>query len=486
MSSARKKSKWGGLLMGPFMVCVALVALWKNETRFVYARAAVSTLSVIDLNGLQAGELISMTGSMDQQLSFPGEYVERFTGHLVVWRDAQIYAWQEDEDDDGTTWSMRWMSNLERNSRNSRIVQRLSSNRFMPEGFVVGDLKVKRDLVEFVDPVKTIDAQALTLSNGEIALKLRLQEGALYLNKGATSRLGDERVHYSGILVPETGTYFGKFDGVRGVADETDRRTGFFASIISDSGILHHIVAGDREVAIATMKSHIGRLKWMVRGVGTAAVVLGFLLFMSTIVGFLFHIPVLGSIAHTGVFALSLIIGIPLALITIIAGYLASQPVVLLLILGVVAAAILYVANRGATSQASFKGNLEREFGRQLNDSDLTELEFIQLALLAQADSIIGTGEEKMLRQWAKKHRWDEAKYNQMMKRAMDGVTPGSGKHVNEGHLETLMRLALADGTLSSHEVTAIKHISRRAGYSNNDLNAMIRRLRSEDGATAV
>ena len=66
MSGARKKSKWGGLLMGPFMVCVALVALWKNETRFDYARAAETTQSVIDLNGLQAGELISMTGSMDQ------------------------------------------------------------------------------------------------------------------------------------------------------------------------------------------------------------------------------------------------------------------------------------------------------------------------------------------------------------------------------------------------------------------------------------
>jgi hypothetical protein len=393
--------------------------LWKNETRFDYAGAAESTKAVIEVKGSQEGDLISLTGSMDPQLTFPGEYVKSFTGHLVVWRDAEIYAWEEDSDDDGnTTWSMRWMSHLERNSRNRGVVQRLTSKKFMPEQFVVGAFRVKKDLVEFVDPRKAIDAQTLTLSNGGNAPKLRVQQGGLYLNNHATPRLGDEWVHYSGIQVPETATYFGKFDGERGVADQTNRRTGIFASLIHDSGILHHIVAGDREVAIASMKSHISRLKWMVRFLGTGSVVLGFLFFMSTIVGFLFHIPVIGSIAHAGVLVLSLVIGLPLAIVTIIAGFFASQPVILLVILIVVAAVILFVAKRGSTSQASFKQNLEQKYGRQLSDSDLTELEFIELALLAHVDSTIGSGEEKMLRQWAKKHRWDEAKYNQLMKRA--------------------------------------------------------------------
>lgn len=485
MSNSRKKNT--SLICGPLMVCVALVALWKNETRFDYARAAESTKPIIGLNESQKGDLISLTGTMDPELSFPGRYVEEFTGNMVVWRDAEIYAWDEDSDDDGnTTWSMRWMDQLERNRRNREVVQRLSSTKFLPERFVVGDLRVNTDLVEFVDPIKVIDAQTLTLSNVGNGLNLRLQQGDFYLNKGASRRLGDERVHYRGVRVPETATYFGKFDGERGIADVENQRTGFIAKWIRDSGVLHHIVAGDREVAIASMKSHIWRLKMMVRAAGTAAVTFGFFMFMSKIVGFLFHIPVIGSIAHSGVFLLSLGIGVPLAVTTIIAGYLSSHPVILLVFLVVVAAAILFVVKRGSTSQASFRERLEHRYGRQLSNSDLTELEFIELALLAHVDSTIGSAEEKMLRRWAKKHRWDDAKYNQLMKRAKLLEASGAGgQHVSKDHLENLIGLALADGSLNSHEVTAIKHISQRAGYSNSDLNTMIRRLRSETGATA-
>jgi uncharacterized tellurite resistance protein B-like protein len=171
---------------------------------------------------------------------------------------------------------------------------------------------------------------------------------------------------------------------------------------------------------------------------------------------------------------------------TIIAGYLSSHPVILLVFLVVVAAGILFVVKRGSTSQASFRERLEHRYGRQLSNSDLTELEFIELALLAHVDSAIGSAEEKMLRRWAKKHRWDDAKYNQLMKRAKLLEASGAGgQHVSKEHLENLIGLALADGSLNSHEVTAIKHISQRAGYSNSDLNTMIRRLRSETGATA-
>jgi len=471
---------WLGLVLGPCIAIVALVALWKNETRFDYARAAELTHPLSELNASHRGEVISLTGSMDQQLTFPGEYVEAFTGRLVVWRDAQIYAWREDSDDDGnTTWSMTWMNNLERNSRNSGIVQRLSSKQIMPVKFVVGQLSVEKELVEFVDPVSKLDARTLTLSQGGKSLGLRLREGEFYLTKGGAPRLGDERVQFSGIVVPETATYFGKFDGERGIADQQNQQTGFFSSLIRDSGILHHLVAGDREDAIASMKSHIGRLKWMYRGVGSAGVVFGLLCLMSTIMGFLFHVPVIGSIAQSGVLVLSLAVGLPLAALTIITGYLASKPIVLLVVLLVVAAAILFVVMRGATSQASFKEKLESRYGRQLNEIDFAEMEFIELVLLAHVDSTIEPGEEKLLRQWAKRQRWDEEKYNKMLKRAKDGLPDGNDTHVSREHLENLMRLALADGSLSSNEVSAIKQIAHRVGYKNAELNEMMRRLRN-------
>ena len=116
----KKDSKWLGLMIGPLISCCAVVALWKNETRFDYHRAAAATDSVQSPRDATNGQLISLTGPMDQSLTIQGTYVDSFTGYLQVRRVAEIYAWDREEDsDDGVTWTLRWMSSVEGNSRNS-------------------------------------------------------------------------------------------------------------------------------------------------------------------------------------------------------------------------------------------------------------------------------------------------------------------------------------------------------------------------------
>ena len=300
------------------------------------------------------------------------------------------------------------------------------------------------------------------------------------MKKHAPSKLGDERVRYVGITVPATATYFGRYRSGQGVADQTHRRTGFVNQLIRDTGVLHHIVAGDRPGAISTMKSHIRRLKWIVRGCGTAIVVIGFLLFFSGMVGFLFHLPLIGTMAQAGTFVLSIAVGIPLAILTMIVGYLVSQPLVLVVILGGVAAAIFLLRKRGAESQMSFKKTLDREHGHELDSSELTDLEFIELAHLAFSDSKFGPDEEKVLKRWAQKHRWDDSKYTEMIKRAKASVPSGNQKAASGRHLESLIRLAMADGLLSSYEVKAIRQVSQRVGYDSAALQQIIRRVRNE------
>ena len=131
-----KKNRWAGVIFGPGLVLLSVMALWKNETRFDYHRAAASTHEVASLSDAQAGQQFSFTGPMDQQLTFPGEYVDSFTGKLIVYRTAQIYAWDEDKDDDGTTWRLRWMSHVEHNSRNSGVRQVLLSKNFLAKAWV--------------------------------------------------------------------------------------------------------------------------------------------------------------------------------------------------------------------------------------------------------------------------------------------------------------------------------------------------------------
>ena len=127
--SRRESGKWIGFLVGPVIVVGALAALWKGETRFDYSRAAADTTAINSPADAAPSDLISLTGTMDQQLTYSGEYVESFTGYLTVWRQAQNYAWEETTDDDRSTWELRWMSHVESNSQNQGPNQKLTSSR---------------------------------------------------------------------------------------------------------------------------------------------------------------------------------------------------------------------------------------------------------------------------------------------------------------------------------------------------------------------
>mgnify|MGYP001818553037 CR=1 FL=1 len=121
----RKKSGWGGFLIGPALILASLVVLYKNEARYDYSREAAGTIVLQNVADGTEGQLISCTGPMDQSLTIRGKYVDAFVGYLVVYRSAEIYAWDRDEDDDDrVTWRLRWMNSPQSNRRNSIIKQK--------------------------------------------------------------------------------------------------------------------------------------------------------------------------------------------------------------------------------------------------------------------------------------------------------------------------------------------------------------------------
>ena len=473
----KEKNRWIGIVLGPCLTVVSLCALWKNETRFDYHKAAAATTQVNSLSQAYPNQLLSFTGEMDQQLSYPGGYVDSFTGYLTVERNAEIYAWDEDRDDDHTTWTLRWMSSVESNSRNSGVTQVLSSTEFYPPEYHVGELIVEKSMIEFVDSYEDISTNSLVLSQAGTQHQLKTQGQYFHLSKGKSDRLGDERVSYIGIPVPPDATYFGKFSSNHGVADTTHQRTGVINQIIQDTGILHHIVAGERDTALATMKAHIKRLKWIVRGIGTLVVMLGVYMFFATIVGFLFHIPVIGRIAETGAFLLAIAIGLPLAFVTIATAYLVGHPLLLAGFAIVVIASILWMYRRGKNSQLAVRSELESEYGRELGDDEIKELEFIELVQVAMSDSKLDDKEDAFLRQWSKKHGWGNQRYDEMIHRAKTAAASDTSS--GDDHLNNLVRLAMADGKLTSYEMTSIRGVCRRAGYDEETIRQLIERARS-------
>lgn len=478
----KKKSRWAGIFIGPVIVFLALTAIWKNETRFDYHRAAAATAVIDSTSQATSGQLLSLTGSMDQGMTMPGQYVESFTGYLTVWRSAEIYCWDKDEDDDGVKWSKRWMSSVESNSRNSGIRQKLSSEQLMPKEYTVGELQVDSSLMEFVDSAVCVNPSQLTLTRKNLSAA-----GEYFmLYKKRSDGMGDERVSYSAIPVPTKATYFGKYEGSQGVADTTNKRTGFVNAIIQDTGILHHIVAGDRTTALATMKAHIGRLKWIVRGIASVVVIVGLLLLFSTFVSFLFPIPIIGRIAETGVFLLSLAIGIPLILITMTISYLVAHPLILVLILGGAAGSFYWLRRRGKNSQQAIKNQLDQEYGHILPLDEVKELEFIELARLAARDGEIKDAEKKFLKAWAKQHRWDQSKFETMLSKAnRNSSEPDTGLSEDD-HLTNLVRLSLADGNVTSYELKAIRRMANQLGYDNKTVSDLMNRVRQSAMNTSV
>lgn len=473
----REKDGWLGVFIGPILVFLSLCALWKNETRFDYYRAASKIELTTDLAGVEQGQPLAYTGVMDpESVVFAGNYVQQFKGYLIVYREAEIYAWDRDEDSDGdVTWSRKWMSSVESNSRNNGIRQELSSKTFLPTKFEISELTVESQQVEFVDSTQGIPPN--NLARTEAGSRLSAEGSYFFLRKGRSDNLGDERLSYRAIPVPRTATYFGKYQDAKGVADRSHERTNFINKIIQDTGILHHIVAGEREQALATMKAYLSRLKWIVRGIGTALVVFGFFFTFSKLLGFLFHIPLIGPLAEAGTFAISLGLGLPLALLTIAAGYLAGHPVVLIIFLCLLGGGIYFLAKtsrRGRETQRAMRNELENEFGHQVNSSELKEREFVGLAHLVSSGKSSDVGaSSKLLDDWSRKHKWDDNKKQSMLAKAAETT-----KSSPDQELRNLIRIAIADGKLTPFEMRSILTAAANAGYDRNQVREMMGTLK--------
>ncbi|MCP4194154.1 MAG: hypothetical protein GY768_26385 [Planctomycetaceae bacterium] len=477
---ARSRNSYSGVVIGPVIIVVGLLALWKNEGRFDYARAARNTTPMNVPAPSFNNKLISYTGSMETDLKISGEYVESLIGYLSVNRSAEIYAWDRDEDSDGhVTWNLKWMTRLDRNSRNNDIQQRLSSKQFRPKSYNVGKIQINEKWIEFVDPQETISLSSLKLTDTGEKDGLKKRDEYLYLAKNRPRKLGDERISYRGLRVPPTATYFGEYKDGRGVAYQAEVKSGLVDRLIQDTGILHFIVAGERPVALTTMQSHLTRLRWFVRGSGFLVISIGFMIMFSAATGFLYHVPVIGAIAQWGTMAISFILGGLLGIIAIASSYLIHHP----LTLGLTVAGcclVFWLARKRATqSQTKFKQALDTDFGHTLSSTELEELEFIELLRICFADKEVHVEERKYLTKWAKQHGWDREKIAEMVAKAKSGDEDPTEPTYTDKHLRNLIRLALADGKIKRFELNTISKAANEIGYSRSELQRTIQQVRT-------
>ena len=474
----KEKDGWGGFIMGPIIVLAAMAALWKNEVRFDYHRAASRTNAIAAVDDQANDSLVSHTGDMDRSLTMAGEYVKKFTGYLTVKRKAEIYCWDRSEDSEGdVTWRKKWQSSVENNSRNRNISQRLRSREFLPTGYQVGALPVDVSQIDFVDSRIQLSAGQLELTGAGVTSALNPQGTYFSLSKGRSDRIGDERISYAAIPVPSTATYFGKLVNGKGVAYDDQKRTGFIAEMINDTGVLHYIVAGNRETALVTMKEHIKHLKWMVRGFGTAGVVVGFMTLFGSMARFLYQIPVIGWMAERGVIVLSILLGVPLAIVTILSAYLAGHPILLAVLVLSIVGILYYLLSKkkkAKTTQQAVREDLNEKHGRKLDLNDIKTMEFIELVHLAQKGSQLDSVERSFLYRWGKKNGWNKEKCDELIQQADEIRQTPEFDESTDAHLQSLIELALADGVLSPYEIRSIRQTATKVGYDRSTVDQLM------------
>ncbi len=474
MAKVRVKKKGNGFVFGVLLIGASLSGLWKNETRFDYHKAALKAQPVKAVDDLAYDQIISYTGAMDQSFTMQGKYVKQFVGYLTVHRDAEIYAWHRKEDDDGVSWTKEWMSHLQKNKRNAGLKKQLRSKTFTPDHYQVDDLQIDSQKVQFVNRRHTLAPSTLELTPDGTQKELTIQDNHFYWDKNPDDQLGDERISYRGRPIPAVATYFGKFAEEKAVAHQAEVKEGIISGMIGDKGILHHLVAGDRDTALASIKSHLQRTKTIVRIVGVVLCCFGWAILFTSITRFLFFIPWIGPAARQLSFFIGGVFGVIFGGLAIVCGFLANQPILLGLVILTAIASITLIIYHAMRSRMMLRHQVENQIGHAPSQNELQELEFIELAHLAEVDGVISADEETLLSNWAKQRSISKEKVAEILSNPNK-----SSNHSPRESVKKLILYSMADGQIDKVELLVLKRASEMGEVSQRELKGLIKEVKA-------
>lgn len=473
---ATRKKKGNPIVVGLIIIGGAISALWQNEHRFDYHKAASETMVIERIGNIEDSSLFSHTGEMDQGLVLKGQFVQKFRGYLQIRRQAEIYAWEKDEDDDGVSWSKKWMSSLESNSRNKGLRKELRSKTFKPGEYQVGELKIQPHEIQFVDDHETILPESLQLTAKGRSKQLAIRGDYFYHSKSGSpgsTQLGDERLSFSAIPIPQIATYFGKWNSQSesGIKHQAEVKEGIIANLIGDHGILHHLVAGERITALATIKGHIERLKKIVRIIGLIAATVGGGIFFSGLTKFLLFIPVVGNAINTITGWIGMLLGFLIGVFTIALAFFSSHPSIMLFLVFVIGVGLYFLKNNAHKKRQRLREHLREELGYSPSDQELKELEYIKLRQLFASDGDISQSEQKRLDQWAKRNRFSSHKVDTLIQRASEASNEQTDRVEN---LKTLIRFCLADGGIDKQEFKTLRQAAAFIGLRRHEFSVLV------------
>ncbi|MEM6988512.1 MAG: TMEM43 family protein, partial [Pseudomonadota bacterium] len=411
-------------------------------------------------------------------------HVGELSNYMAVRRVAEIYAWDRQTSSDGPDrWTLEWQRSPESNSRNRGLQQRFRGDWLVPQHYHLGELDIDSSSIRFVDPFTTLSPRTLTWRDRNVAPSRTTSEHFYFpLNQSGNGgpQLGDERVSYRAIAVPPRVTYFGQYDGRFAVVDDSGRRDGWINGLIQNEGLLHHLVAGERDAAIESIRADEAKIKLYTRLGGTVAAILGVHLLLTKVFALLLMIPFIGYLVERTLFAVSVGVGLALSLTTMALGFAAANLLTVLALCAAVMLGFFVLRARAKRQSTTARDTVQTQYAQQLQDHSLAEIEFIELARLAALDGEIAASERKLLFEWARRRGWSVLVSDALIDKALRDDTGFMPTDSRPDMVANLVRIALADGNLSARELDRIKAISQRAGLEDAAVHAVIKQVESE------
>lgn len=470
-------------LAGIALVFLCIAILFVNEVRFDAAAAAARTTpvgSAAALEQIDVGDNFSISGRVDPGMQLSGKYTRAFGGFLAVKREAEIYAWDRRRRSGGkSSWRLKWMAEVEDNSRNRELglVPTYTSALLLPENLRVAGVRVDTRELQFVDSFDPVPPGSLPLR------KSRLQQTGIdrqfvykRRNSGAAGGFqpGDERLSWSALRMPAGPvSYFGRYSGHGGEADDSQRNDSELDQLILNHGLLHHVILGDRPAALESLQAYQDRLKKIMRILGTLGLVLGLYYAAGSLMYFLIGIPVIGMFFQASAMVFAAVVGLPLAGVVILSGMVVAN---LWLVLGAVAvgAGLLWIRRRNAGRSREVRRELKGQFREELVNYSMAEIEFMEMARLAASDGAVAAEERKLLFAMGERQGWSLDDCSKLLDAAQSRRAVEAAPGSSSTQLHNLVRLALADGTISGEEMKLIQAAASRCGVEGAELRRLI------------
>jgi hypothetical protein len=347
----RLGSSFGGILAGFILIAICCYGLWWNEGRAVAAMKGLSaaTDAAISLtsttpDATNDGKLVHVTGEAKATAPIADPDLNiSFANALTLSRTVEMYQWRENSstkteerlgggETTTTTYSYEkvW-SEVE-----------IDSSKFNPSASQAEARKVGGALS---NPAMTLKSKSLAATDATLG-GYRLKEPLLTQLDGAakatpttepagwtptprgyyagdgmveTPAIGDMRVTYEAVASPLTVSVLARQQGAN---LEPWRAPNNYE--------VYRAASGDKTAGmmIADQESSENTLTWIIRGVGTALMCMGFGLILGPIKALANVVPFIASIVGGGIGIIAFAFGVPLSLTVIALAWLVYRPLI--------------------------------------------------------------------------------------------------------------------------------------------------------------